>query len=97
MLEKKYVWARVSITITRIIGWIVLGFGILIFITSGFYSLVNLIDGENWRLLGGALEALWSIFNPILYGIFILAGADVIESFLDTADLTLEIKKRGDY
>ncbi len=86
--NKRYSFGRFGVLLNRIIGWIIIIFGILVLIKGQFTILVNSFElyGLTGMLSLSFLMIVFSVIGPILAGIAFLIVADVFEAILDTGN-----------
>ena len=85
---KRYPFGRFGILLNRIIGWIIIVFGIFILVGGELTNFIN--TSQYYGLSGfftlGFFWALISLLGPVLSGITFLIFADIIEAILDAGD-----------
>ena len=86
--NKRYSFGRFGILLNRIIGYIIIVFGIFMLLAGGLTNLIN--TSQSYGLSGtftfSFFSTLISVFGPILTGITFLIFADVIEAILDAGN-----------
>ena len=86
--KKRYPFGRFAVILNRVIGWLIIAFGVLVFLTTNLGGLLSQIQygGSDALLTGGFFFSLLGALGPIITGVGVLIFADLLEAILDTGD-----------